>query len=756
MTKVELQTSLAPSSASGSNMAVQTAPSCPQSPPYAIGAIKVCPDGETVTLAGKVVTHVLGSGIFYLEEDDRSAGIKVQKASHGVTVGDRVTVSGSLATDANSERYIAATSATVSGDGLILPMYLVNRDLGGGDLYYSAGPPASGQMGVTGGFGLNNIGLLVRTSGTIVQADSASPPQWFRIDDGSGVSVKVDLSLPQGGPVPMQAGEDDFVTVTGISSCEVSGTDVVRVIRPSVGGPLAFDPPGGDFCDCLPVRIIAPVGVRVLYTVDGSEPGETNPAARVYDPSGCVLVMPPATIKARAFDGGCSSVGSYSATYGQRQDCGGGGATYTCWQWSAPSQAAQIAALRVTGIGLSPRSMTLGWSDSAGLCQLKRKLAADSTPWDQVSLLPGAEQLQSSTYEDVFGFTFGAAYKYAVRTLAWQDAAPQNLPEHGPQCPGYPDSCTIFHLNSFTASEWREITATPARVLASQNCSVDRRLDTRYVEEKLVDFQFGGSVYRGGLFVGYAPPQDASGTARSYLQFELPYLTGNRLWTGSFDVYHTRALHSEQATEVGCHVLSDNAWDEQSITWSNAPALNTANPAERVVTDGATGVQGEQWCKFGRVFGDIASRTVPGNSNVLSLALCSTSEVTPGWAYFARKQYSEDLAPQILYAYAGDADVPVFPATVRLASSSVREGDTVHGMVFLNAPAPTGGVSFPLHTSSACDAQAGPSISFGAGAMSAPFTVSTAITGRTQSSSIQVVAGVGPLGASADLEIRPQ
>jgi len=94
--------------------------------------------------------------------------------------------------------------------------------LGGG--VHGARP--SGQYGFTDASGLNNIGLLVRTSGKITEFDTASPKTWFTIDDGSGAKVK--CVVPDS--VTIDPGWQ-WVGVTGISSCETVGEEIHRLLR---------------------------------------------------------------------------------------------------------------------------------------------------------------------------------------------------------------------------------------------------------------------------------------------------------------------------------------------------------------------------------------------------------------------------------------------------------------------------------------------------------------------------------------------
>ncbi|MHB9037252.1 MAG: FG-GAP repeat domain-containing protein, partial [Armatimonadota bacterium] len=158
--------------------------------------------GSYISCSGYVSASF--TGFFYLESGDRVSGIRVWMPGHGLSVGRKVTVTGWLREDqSGGELYIDASG--VSDDhqtGSILPLGMTNRALGGG---------ADGQPGVDGANGLNNIGLLIRTTGAVTESHASDAPAWFKIDDGSGVSVKV-LGIVPGGA--------SYVAVTGISSCE--------------------------------------------------------------------------------------------------------------------------------------------------------------------------------------------------------------------------------------------------------------------------------------------------------------------------------------------------------------------------------------------------------------------------------------------------------------------------------------------------------------------------------------------------------
>ncbi len=176
-----------------------------------VGFNKSYPDGTSVEVQG-VVTAAFAD-CFYVESPDRSWGIRVEPSMRSSTPGT-VEVMGTMATKPSGERFVQASSASRTGPGALLPLGLKNAALGGGNCLYNAATGA-GQCGVWGRKGLNNIGLLVRIWGKV----TAAGPNWFYLDDGSGVvdgtgntGVYVDT---EGQSVP-SVGE--YVCVTGISS----------------------------------------------------------------------------------------------------------------------------------------------------------------------------------------------------------------------------------------------------------------------------------------------------------------------------------------------------------------------------------------------------------------------------------------------------------------------------------------------------------------------------------------------------------
>lgn len=157
-------------------------------------------DGDTAFITGKPVSGAFGD-FFYMEDQDRTSGIRVNKPAHGLAVGQTASVFGVLRTNDGGERYIDASTASAAGAGSVKPLGMTNRSLDGS--------------------GINNIGLLVTVWGNVTQDHGT----WFTVSDGSGAEVK--CVAPSGVSV---GSTPAFVGVTGISSCEKVNGEVHRLI----------------------------------------------------------------------------------------------------------------------------------------------------------------------------------------------------------------------------------------------------------------------------------------------------------------------------------------------------------------------------------------------------------------------------------------------------------------------------------------------------------------------------------------------
>lgn len=182
-------------------------------------------DGTYVRLADRVVTCVRGNAV-YVEEDDRAAAFRVAGVS-GISVGDRITATGTLQTNSDGEREILGSALKLSSDNDVPgPLGMTNKTLLGG--------PSGYNPGADGGNGCNTSSLLVKTFGKVTAVGSGSNAGMFYIDDGSGLSdgtswdgsPNVGVRVVWNGLVT----EGDTIAVTGICSAFKNGTDVCRQI----------------------------------------------------------------------------------------------------------------------------------------------------------------------------------------------------------------------------------------------------------------------------------------------------------------------------------------------------------------------------------------------------------------------------------------------------------------------------------------------------------------------------------------------
>lgn len=192
--------------------------------------LKSNPDNVLVDIQDAIATAIF-NGSFYVEADDRSSGIRVEKSGNVPTQWAKVNVTGKMATNLDGERYIAAVNFSSDGNVALKPLGLACKFIGGGGNGLQQGVfgwqmvlnPSNGNLERVWkeATGLNNIGLLVRTWGKISYEGS----DCF-IDDGSNAKVKV--VLPSGVSIDPTW---QYISVTGISSCEKTDSKLTRVLK---------------------------------------------------------------------------------------------------------------------------------------------------------------------------------------------------------------------------------------------------------------------------------------------------------------------------------------------------------------------------------------------------------------------------------------------------------------------------------------------------------------------------------------------
>lgn len=206
--------------------------------------IKKWMNGSPVSMANSIVTAVIDSDNFYAEErDKRLFAAKVNKAGHGLAVGDEIQITvGTIQTDVTTdERYIVAAliNKLATPTKVIEPFAMTCSAVGGANYLPPLLPEeegeGNGQLGVTGAYGLNNVGLLIKICGKVTHIYNEAWEKWFTVDDGSGridsstyagVRVWCPISIPEGLAV------DDLVVVTGISSLYKDQNDRHSLLLP--------------------------------------------------------------------------------------------------------------------------------------------------------------------------------------------------------------------------------------------------------------------------------------------------------------------------------------------------------------------------------------------------------------------------------------------------------------------------------------------------------------------------------------------
>jgi len=196
---------------------------------------KLVADGTSVWSDDVIITATFPD-CCYVENEDRTWGIRVESPYGGYPdPGTRAEAFGIIRTNEDGERYLEVIDGYITGTAEIAPLGMTNRALGGGDWNYDADTGA-GQIGVTGGTGLNNIGLLVRTTGACTYVNDHT----FTIDDGSGVGVT--CVTP---PTILASPAWQQVAVTGASSIKKTDETYSRVLRVTSVNPITSALPEG-------------------------------------------------------------------------------------------------------------------------------------------------------------------------------------------------------------------------------------------------------------------------------------------------------------------------------------------------------------------------------------------------------------------------------------------------------------------------------------------------------------------------------
>ncbi|MGC8863891.1 MAG: Ig-like domain-containing protein, partial [Armatimonadota bacterium] len=196
-------------------------------------------DGTWVAVQDKVVTGLFPS-YYYIEEPNRTSGIRVA-ATDVYGPGYAVTVAGTLGTS-YAERQIVPYYREYTGEEVwVQPLGMTNQNLGGKSPDpYTRSVPEDSELSEEAQ-GLYNVGLLVRTTGQVIQHASSGR---YYITDGSRTvdnATGVPSVLVNGVPSGYQPPVGSYVTITGISGASTLSGWPLRVLRPRSDSDIRID-----------------------------------------------------------------------------------------------------------------------------------------------------------------------------------------------------------------------------------------------------------------------------------------------------------------------------------------------------------------------------------------------------------------------------------------------------------------------------------------------------------------------------------
>ena len=147
--------------------------------------------------------------------------------------------------------------------------------------------PTLGQVGITGGTGLNNIGLLVRSWGKVTDIEAT----YYLIDDGSGVNTVVNTEVAPGQVIPTGSlAVGSYVYgITGVESIvDVSGTynRMLNLAAPTCKITLGVNQLNPVFISPINFTVTFSEPVSGFTAASVTVGGEANPTTKVVTDSG--------------------------------------------------------------------------------------------------------------------------------------------------------------------------------------------------------------------------------------------------------------------------------------------------------------------------------------------------------------------------------------------------------------------------------------------------------------------------------------
>lgn len=286
--------------------------SCQLATQGSIAWAKTFPDGTQLPaqLQAKVVSGSFGDlnyGHFFIQEPSRASGIRISPTDYywWFYPGDQVTITSGQITTVNNQRAIVVDSEDIEwlDYGTVNPLGLNNKAVAGGP--FNVYTP-----GATDAFGLNNVGLLIKTWGLA----SNVQPGYFYINDGSDdVGVKVDVD--QGGyHIYHNVQTGDYAAVTGIAQLETVNDQKMRVVKPR---------------DSYDIQVIATAPQFTNITVTPDKAGVDETVSISFYVSQTLAANPTVTVNGHSADYYSGGYNYYTYRYTVLADDPSGWATIT-------------------------------------------------------------------------------------------------------------------------------------------------------------------------------------------------------------------------------------------------------------------------------------------------------------------------------------------------------------------------------------------------------------------------------------------
>ena len=169
-------------------------------------------------------------------------------------------------------------------------------------------------------------------------------------------------------------------------------------------------------------------------------------------------------------------------------------------------------------------------------------------------------------------------------------------------------------------------------------------VDDAYVHEAYPDTNYGSSedlkLERLGTSSEYS---------QVYLKFNLSDLEFSSITSVKLRLYFEEKSNIADPTNVKVHLVSDDTWDEDSITWNNKPGYSGE------VSINIYGETPPKWIEIDIT--DLVADNITADDKILSLALSYYCSNVNSYVIFSSKE--GDNPPQLLVSYAPEATTTV-------------------------------------------------------------------------------------------------